>query len=211
MKDHRIVGVRRGMRYSDGFNVAPIGRARCLSLWWDDSVQVEMIDSSKHFIDAKCDFVYSQCVFRFTRVYRTSYRAEKAEFWRGMIQKFDPDSIPWICGGDFNELLWGHKKSGGAEVGYNRPRYLEEFMCKLEIMDLGFNDPKFTWRGTRNGQLVKAQLDKGLVNESWQSLWPNTIITNGTCPVLVQCGLYVRKKKKLFHSEAFWAKDAECK
>ncbi|KAM1061639.1 hypothetical protein ACFX2A_026643 [Malus domestica] len=28
-------------------------------------------------------------------------------------------------------------------------------MCKLEIMDLGFNGPKFPCRGTKNGQFVE--------------------------------------------------------
>lgn len=38
-------------------------------------------------------------------------------------------------------------------------------MCKLELMDLEFNDPKYTWKETRNGQLVEARLDIVLVNE----------------------------------------------
>ncbi|KAM1809195.1 hypothetical protein ACFX12_026124 [Malus domestica] len=186
MKDHRIAGVRRSMGYFNGFNVALI-RAGGLCLWWDDSVKGEVMDSSKHFINASCGLVDSH-----------------------------PDIIPWICGGDFNEFLYDHEKSGGVEVQYNRPRYLEEFMCKLEIMDLGFNGPKFPWRGTQNGQFVEARLDKGLVNDSWLSLWPNTTVTNGMtlgsdhCPILVQCEQKVARRKK-FRFEAFWAKDGKCK
>lgn len=56
-----------------------------------------------------------------------------------MIQKFHPKSIPWLCDGDFNEFLWDWEKSGGAEVKYNRTRYLEDFMCKIKVIDLGFN------------------------------------------------------------------------
>lgn len=82
-----------------------------------------------------------------------------------MICKFNPDNDPWLCGGDFNEFIWDHKKAGGAEVRYNRPRYLEKFMSKTEIMDVGFNGPKFTWRGMRNGQMVEVRLDKALMNE----------------------------------------------
>ncbi|XP_050145591.1 uncharacterized protein LOC126621231 [Malus sylvestris] len=164
MKDHRIVGVRRRMGYCNGFDVAPVGRAGDL-----------------------------QCVFRFTRVYGTSYSSEKVDFWRGMIQNFGSDDTQWTCGGDFNEFLWDHEKSGGAEVRYNRTRYLEEFMSKLEILDLGYNGLKFTWRGKRNGQLVEARLDRALGNENWQVLWPNYLVSIGTTlgsdhnPVLVHC------------------------
>lgn len=53
-------------------------------------------------------------------------------------------------------------------------------MDKVGDVDLGFNGQKFTWRGTRNGQLVEARLDRGLVNECWLSQWPNSMVTNGT-------------------------------
>lgn len=43
MKDHRIDEVKRHMRFSNRFNVSPIGRAGGLSMWWDDSVEVEII------------------------------------------------------------------------------------------------------------------------------------------------------------------------
>ncbi|KAM1578422.1 hypothetical protein FF1_040322 [Malus domestica] len=123
------------MGYFNGFNVAPVGRAGGLSLWWDDSVKVEIVVSLKHFIDDRCSYVDSQCVFRFTGVYGTAYRAEKLDFWRGMIQKFSSDNIAWLCGDDFNEFLWDHEKLNGAEVRYNRLKYLEEFMTKLEEAD----------------------------------------------------------------------------
>lgn len=90
-------------------------------------------------------------------------------------------------------------------------------MGKVEISDLGFNGPKYTWRGTRNEQLVEARLDRGLVNASWQSMWPNARVTNGTTvgsdhsPVIVQCDPCVGKRKRIFRFEAHWAKDVECK
>ena len=42
MKDHRIDGVRRRIRYQRGFNVALVGCAGGLSLWWDGLVEVDV-------------------------------------------------------------------------------------------------------------------------------------------------------------------------
>lgn len=53
MKDHIIDGVRRRMGFSCGFNVPPIGRAGDLSLWYDDLLEIDIMFSSKHIIDAK--------------------------------------------------------------------------------------------------------------------------------------------------------------
>lgn len=59
MKDQGIWGVRHHMGYSNGFSVAPVGKAGDLSLWWDDLKQVEIMESSKHIIDARCNYIDS--------------------------------------------------------------------------------------------------------------------------------------------------------
>ncbi|KAM1488994.1 hypothetical protein COP1_032120 [Malus domestica] len=66
------------MGFTNGFNVAPVGRAEGLSLWWDNSLQVQIMGASQHYIDAHCKIVDVECVFRFTGIYGTSYKAERA-------------------------------------------------------------------------------------------------------------------------------------
>lgn len=81
INDRRINGVKRRMGYRRGFNLPPIGKAGGLSLWWDDSVKVEIIFSSKHVIDARVREVGELMWVRVTRIYGTSYRRENAKFW----------------------------------------------------------------------------------------------------------------------------------
>lgn len=52
-------------------------------------------------------------------------------------------------------------------------------MNTAELIDLDFNGPSFTWRGTRNGELVEEMFDRGLSNQLWQVSWPNTMVTYG--------------------------------
>lgn len=76
---------------------------------------------------------------------------------------------------------------------YNRPQYLADFMSLAQLIDLDFNGLAFTWRGSRNGELVEERLDKALANQLWQFMWPNTCVTHETvlgsdhCPFIVQC------------------------
>ncbi|KAM1348141.1 hypothetical protein ACFX1Q_003175 [Malus domestica] len=58
----------------------------------------------------------------------------------------------------------------------------------MELIDLGFTSPKFTWHGTRNNSLVQERLDRGLVNDPG-GMWT----------------------KNLFKFEAFWCKESGCK
>ena len=134
-----------------------------------------------------------------------------------MTNHFTPSDIPWLCRWDFNEFLWDHEKSGGAEVLYNRPRYLETFMLSTKLFDLGFNGPAFTWRGIRKGKWVEERLDRALMNGLWQDLWPNSSVIHGTvmasdhCLIIVKPVLDGPKGRKLFRFEAFWAKEVDCR
>ncbi|XP_070667358.1 uncharacterized protein [Malus domestica] len=183
MKDHRIDGVKRRLGFLNDFNVSPVGRAGGLSLWWDDTLVVQIVFSSHNIIDD--------------------------------VQRIKGDNR-WICGGDFNEYIWAYEKAGGVEVLYNRPRYLEDFMNFLNLFDLGFNELAFTWRGLRYGDWVEERLDRVLVNDLWQDLWPNSTFTHGTvlasdhCPLIIKSDLDGLKGMKLFRFEAFWAKEEEC-
>ncbi|XP_068339108.1 uncharacterized protein [Pyrus communis] len=217
MKDHRICGVRRRLGYSNGFDVSPNGRSGGLSLWWEDNLEVKIIFSSKHIIDAvmKCEGQTHWC--RFTGVYGTPYRNEKSVFWDWMDHHFIPTDIPWICGGDFNEYIRDHEKSGGVEVLYNRPRFLEEFMVSSQLLDLGFHGSAFTWRGLRRGEWVEERLDRVLANERWQECWPNSHVVHGMdlasdhCPIILNSSIVGPKGRKLFRFEAYWAMEEECK
>ncbi|KAB2601289.1 hypothetical protein D8674_002294 [Pyrus ussuriensis x Pyrus communis] len=217
MKDHRILGVRRRLGYVHGFDVPPVGSSGGLSLWWEDNLEVNIIFSSKHIIDAVMRIKGQTHWSRITGVYGTPYRVEKNLFWEWMVNHFTPTDIPWICGGDFNEFLWDHEKSGGVEVLYNRPRFLEEFMASSQLMDLGFNGPAFTWRGIRKGDWVEERLDRVIANEKWQNLWPNsqvmheTVLASDHCPVILISNIEGQKGRKLFRFEAYWVSEEECK
>ncbi|KAB2625745.1 hypothetical protein D8674_017405 [Pyrus ussuriensis x Pyrus communis] len=217
MKDHRILGVRRRLGYLHGFDVSLIGNSGGLSLWWEDNLEVNIIFSSKHIIDAVMRIKGQTHWSRITGVYGTSYRVEKNLFWDWMVNHFTPTDIPWICGGDFNEFLWDHEKSGGVEVLYNRPRFLEEFLSSSQLLDLGFHGPAFTWRGLRKGDWVEERLDRVLANEKWQQLWPNshvmheTVLASDHCPIVLISNIEGQKGRKMFRFEAYWVSEEECK
>ncbi|KAM1796201.1 hypothetical protein ACFX11_036464 [Malus domestica] len=172
MKDH-ILGVRHIMGYTYGFSVPTMGATGGLSLWWNDPVQVTIIFSSKNLIHTR----------------------------RWISEVLQPCPTLWFCGGDLNEYLWDSEKARGREESRSRPRFLQDFMSKMELVDLHFSGPTFTWRGSRNGSLVQERLDRGMVNGSWQDCWPNTSVTHGTVRASDHCYLIIktnpRSQKKI--------------
>ncbi|KAM2486233.1 hypothetical protein ACFX1W_038326 [Malus domestica] len=86
-----------------------------------------------------------------------------------IAEELSPTRAPWFCAGDFNEILSEDEKSGGSPWHRSTIPFLQSFLNSMELVDLGFSGPKFTWRGTRNGSLVQERLDRGLINGSWQT------------------------------------------
>lgn len=90
-------------------------------------------------------------------------------------------------------------------------------MNKTELIDLDFNGPKFTWRGTREGQIVEEIIDRRLINGKWQEWWPNTAVTHGLVmgsdhrPRIVNCEPETARGKCRFRFEAFWTKEDDCR
>ncbi|KAM2888888.1 hypothetical protein FF1_012550 [Malus domestica] len=69
----------------------------------------------------------------------------------------------------------------------------------MELMDLKFNGPQFTSRGTRNGELVDEGIDRGLCNQLWLARWPNTaviyapVVASDHSPIVIHCELTQQK------------------
>ncbi|KAM2079673.1 hypothetical protein ACFX1R_027154 [Malus domestica] len=78
-----------------------------------------------------------------------------------------------------------------------------------DLLDADFKGPTFTWRGTRNGVLIQKHIDRGLFNNFWRKLWPNTIAIHRTllgsnhCPIIIQREPDNPKGKMRFRFEAF--------
>ncbi|KAM2105582.1 hypothetical protein ACFX1R_016068 [Malus domestica] len=59
----------------------------------------------------------------------------------------------------------------GIRSVLHRPRFLEEFMNSAEMMDLNFNEPSFTWRGTKYGQFEAFGSKEDRCREIVESYW----------------------------------------
>ncbi|KAI5328747.1 PREDICTED: reverse mRNAase [Prunus dulcis] len=85
------------------------------------------------------------------------------------------------------------------------------------LVDLGFQEPTFTWRAFRSNQtLIQERTDRGLANTLWMECWPNTCVLHELavgsdhCPLIVHTTCHSNRYMKLFRFEANWTDDQEC-
>ena len=126
--------------------------------------------------------------------------------------------IPWLCFGDFNEIIRQDEKVGGALRPHNQMQLFREVLDKCGFMDLGYVGPKFTWaRHFDNGNSIWERLDRGLATNDWFLKFPGTRVHHLRCdssdhvPIhIVFSDLDHPRRKKLFRFEEMWLSNLGC-
>ena len=103
----------------------------------------------------------------------------KHESWGYLRNLHCRSSLPWLCIGDYNEILTSIEKQGRIP----KPnRLMEEFRIVLlwcGLVDLGFYGNIFTWRNGRLGEaFVQERLDRACVTIEWKALFPHSKVTH---------------------------------
>jgi hypothetical protein len=156
------------------------GRSGGLALFWKKDVNVEMRWKGRYHIDVNVT-QEDGSKWRFTGVYGESKSGEKEKTWRLLRTLHGQADLPWLCMGDFNEVLFTHEKEGGPA---RAPRCMDAFRRALEdcnLEDLGFIGDPFTWRNNWHvsSGYVRERLDRAVANVSCRCLFPLYKIING--------------------------------
>lgn len=119
-------------------------------------------------LSSRCqDYFSKSYVTRFIGFYGHPNHSQWPHSWELLHRLSQVDSGPWICYGDFNEILFVDERS--------RPRFqsagqIYEFQRAIgdcHLMPLDFVGYPFTWTNNRKDAAnVQARLDRGFSNSS---------------------------------------------
>lgn len=84
---------------------------------------------------------------------------------------------PWLCVGDFNEILWYAEKRGGHMRTNANMVLFRDTLHSCNLIDLGFEGPPFTWsNGRQGGELIRERLDRAVATPDWRNRFPKCLI-----------------------------------
>ena len=73
--------------------------------------------------------------------------------------------LPWICMGDYNEIMHAKEKEGGGVQPDGQMRAFCEVINKCQMRDLGYVGLDYTWsRRLGSRGWVRERLDRALVS-----------------------------------------------
>ena len=85
-----------------------------------------------------------------------------------------------MCMGDFNTPLYHSEKLGGNRDYLESLQDLNDFMSRMDFIDVELRGSPYTWTNNRKGRdLIQVRLDRLMVTRNWNQLG-NSILDNLT-------------------------------
>lgn len=151
-----------------------------LALFWRRGVEVTVKSLSKYHIDA---FVQEEdgVEWRLSGIYGEPKAEEKGKTWRLLRILNNLYTKPWLCLGDFNEILFDYEKEGGQPRPAGCMERFRNALADCNLDDLGFMGDIFTWRNHhhRAEGYIKERLNRAVGNVEWRRLFPLVRVVNG--------------------------------
>ena len=114
-------------------------------LWKADDVTVDTETYLPNHIDVRVH-THASPLWRLTGIYGHLEEELKAKTWRLMRHLHARASLPWVCLGDFNEILSSKVKNGGNLIPMGAMIGFQQTLLHCGLVDFGFNGYRFSWR-----------------------------------------------------------------
>jgi hypothetical protein len=110
LRQNKIERVRIKLGFPSMFVVESVGRSGGLALFWSSEVVMEIINFSRRHIYAKVLTAGRGLPWKLTSFYGHLEASKRHEAWSLLRFLASLTPSPWVCVGDFNELLDLSKK-----------------------------------------------------------------------------------------------------
>jgi hypothetical protein len=160
MEESRVRRFMWSLGYSGCFAVSSVGLSGGLGLFWSSPLAVSVRGFNNRCIGTLIT-PESGTEWRMTFVYGEPKRELRHEFWTHLRSLSTTWSGPWICCGDFNEVLSQDEHLGPRDRIEAQIVAFQDCLQDCGLMDLGFEGPKFTWSNRQDADThVIVRLDR---------------------------------------------------
>ncbi|XP_030969697.1 uncharacterized protein LOC115989974 [Quercus lobata] len=209
---------KQGWTYNQGIAISFEGSSGGLALLWKPDAKVYVKNFSRWFIDAHVVCETTGLTWKLTGFYGQLDTSKREETWTLLESLGQSNTLPWLCVGDYNEIVKCSEKLGGAL----RPaRQMDRFCTVIHhcrFLKLGYIRSHLTW--SRNHLMevcTHTRLNCTLATVAWCSFFPGTTVhhipmSSSDYSLLSVCFLPSTARPRppgwLFRFEAMWLCDS---
>lgn len=162
---------RLGLRGFSG--VDSNGLSGGLALFWDESLQVNILDKCDRYIDVSVVDQGSGTSWRTTYVYGEPRAENRHLMWEHLSRLRGVSDDPWLVCGDFNQTMWQHEHLSRSSRAESQMRAFRDVLEACELMDLGFSGAPYTNNNGQQGyRNVRVRLDHACADDAWKVMFP---------------------------------------
>ncbi|KAL4380028.1 hypothetical protein GQ457_02G041970 [Hibiscus cannabinus] len=114
-----------------------------LAIFWNNKIIVDLLSYSPLHIDVVIS--YDSSCFCFTGMHGRSESTLKKHNWALIDRLRDASPLPWVLGGDFNEILSLSEKQGGLRKPHHQMTGFHECLLRNDLADCRPSRGLFTW------------------------------------------------------------------
>ena len=176
-----------------------------LALYWKNSIDSKINKGSDE-------------AWRFIGFYGEPATHKRIEAWNKLRLLNNKHDLPWLCAGDFNEIIRYSEKLGGNNRSQAHMQLFRDVINECKFLDHGYVGDQFTWRKHfADGHSLWERLDRGLANHDWFMKFSSSKIhhlhsdSSDHSPLWITLdGLDIHSFSKLFRFEKMWLSDCGC-
>jgi hypothetical protein len=198
--------------YDNVFAVSSTGRSGGLAIFWNNSIKLDILSYSQYHIDAAVTPSLEE-PWRLTCVYGEAHASERHKTW-DMLKFIKASSpLPWLCIGNFNEVLLREEHVGVNERSNTQIQVFRETVDVCGLMDLGYTGTAWTFeKKLTGGTYCRVRLDRGLATLSWAERFPLATVNHLNATASDHSAILLRHVpgevippvQRLFRYEAMW-------
>lgn len=173
-KVKKIKRLNRKLRYKNVKFIEYVGISGGLCIFWDDLVSLNITELSQDYIDGYIFDNASGTLWRFTFVYGNPDFDLRQAQWQRLALSVGNSDMPWLCLGNFNDILFNHEKEGMKLKANRNIKGFKCFVDNCSFLELECNDANSHGPITESkAYWLKKKLDRVLANYAWLVCFPN--------------------------------------
>ena len=211
--------IKNRVDFANGLIVPSQGRSGGVALFWTRDINLEIKSFSGNHIDAIVREADNNFLWRITGFYGHPETHRRYDSWRLLAFLHSQFQLPWLCLGNFNEILSMDEKVEGSICSQQQMDGFRNVVDFCGFSDLGYCGIDFTWSNMQEDEYrIQLRLDRALATPKWIEKFEGMRVyhlvdsTSDHCALLLTASPPQRSSyAKRFHFEALWTKNEACR